>query len=365
MPNNIFKIKKAALFPFNKEMHSILRFEDKLDFEITDVYDTKYSLRVGKNTNKEVKSDSSGHIIKNIEKIDWDSFDTLILGHIDMLILQMKSYDFKNNLISEALRHNKQIYSFDDLGQIVKNNKRVQSPTILPEHLPPFRYEKLHENIVPVVGVFGTGGRQGKFTLQVTLRNCLRNKGFKVGQIGTEPSALLFGMEYVFPIGYNSVYSLRIHDYDVIRYLNETIHKLEDTRCDIILVGSQSASVNIYPNHLYYYNIFQTNFLMGTRPDAIILSISMNDTYEYIEKTISFLESTVECEVIALCLFPVVQTFDWAGPVSPSNIISKESFQNVKKDLYDHFNLPTFLLGEEAQMMDLTNEIISYFSQES
>ena len=48
--------------------------------------------------------------------------------------------------------------------------------------------------------------------------------------------------------------------------------------------------------------------------------------YEYIEKTISFLESTVECEVIALCLFPVVQTFDWAGPVGPSNIISKESF---------------------------------------
>ena len=41
--------------------------------------------------------------------------------------------------------------------------------------------------------------------------------------------------------------------------------------------------------------------------------------------------STVECEVIALCLFPVVQTFDWAGPVGPSNIISKESFQNVKK----------------------------------
>lgn len=104
MPNNIFKIKKAVLFPFNKEMHSILRFEDKLDFEITYVYDTKYSLRVGKNTNKEVKSDSSGHIIKNIEKIDWDSFDTLILGHIDMLISQMKSYDFKNNLISEALR---------------------------------------------------------------------------------------------------------------------------------------------------------------------------------------------------------------------------------------------------------------------
>lgn len=91
----------------------------------------------------------------------------------------------------------------------------------------------------------------------------------------------------------------------------------------------------------------------------------VKNDYEYIEKTISFLESTVECEVIALCLFPVVQTFDWAGPVGPSNIISKESFQNVKKDLYDHFNLPTFLLGEEAQMMDLTNEIISYFSQES
>lgn len=28
---------------------------------------------------------------------------------------------------------------------------------------------------------------------------------------------------------------------------------------------------------------------MGTRPDAIILSISMNDTYEYIEKRSHFL----------------------------------------------------------------------------
>lgn len=68
MPNNIFKIKKAALFPFNKEMHSILRFEDKLDFEITDVYDTKYSLRVGKNTNKEARVTPQGILSRTLKK---------------------------------------------------------------------------------------------------------------------------------------------------------------------------------------------------------------------------------------------------------------------------------------------------------
>ena len=53
--SGIFPMQKAALFPFNKEMHSLLRFQHLLDFEIADVYDTKYSLAVGNTTDALLK----------------------------------------------------------------------------------------------------------------------------------------------------------------------------------------------------------------------------------------------------------------------------------------------------------------------
>lgn len=67
------------------------------------------------------------------------------------------------------------------------------------------------------------------------------------------------------------------------------------------------------------------------------------------------------------CTLPFSRGTDlWLGGTRGSKqYYFKRIIPECKKDLYDHFNLPTFLLGEEAQMMDLTNEIISYFSQES
>ncbi len=42
-----FNIKHAALFPFNKEMHGILRYEHMLPFSISNIYDTRFSVTVG------------------------------------------------------------------------------------------------------------------------------------------------------------------------------------------------------------------------------------------------------------------------------------------------------------------------------
>ncbi len=44
-------IKNAIVFPFNKEMHSLARFEDMLDFTISGFYDTKFSGQVGASIN--------------------------------------------------------------------------------------------------------------------------------------------------------------------------------------------------------------------------------------------------------------------------------------------------------------------------
>lgn len=79
---NLFSIKKAVLFPFNKEMHSLIRFYHMLPFEITGVYDIKYSPTVGATTAHLLKDPCIKDImVKNINELEIDQFDTMILGH--------------------------------------------------------------------------------------------------------------------------------------------------------------------------------------------------------------------------------------------------------------------------------------------
>lgn len=56
-PRTLFDIKKAALFPYAKEMHSLIRYADMLPFSIEKVYDTRFSMYTGATT-KHLLNDS-------------------------------------------------------------------------------------------------------------------------------------------------------------------------------------------------------------------------------------------------------------------------------------------------------------------
>jgi hypothetical protein len=233
-------IKKAALFPFFKEMHSLIRFTDLLDFEITGVYDSKYSANVGSSTGHIMKDAVADFTIRNIEQIDWDSFDTLILGHLDEMSNLLNKGELQEKLIKEAIAHNRKVFSFDDVTKSFPGGD-VYCPVVSQDDVPLNRFGKLYRVEKPVIGVYGTSSRQGKFTLQLLLRRELLKSGYKVGQIGTEPSALLYGMDYVYPMGYNN--SVYIQGHDAIRYLNYSMNKLCEKQCDIIITGSQSGTI--------------------------------------------------------------------------------------------------------------------------
>ena len=73
-------MKNVAIFPYNKEMHNIINFMDLLSFNVINVFDIKQSGRVGKNI-----EDFYGHQygkIMNIDNINYDTIDTLIIGHV-------------------------------------------------------------------------------------------------------------------------------------------------------------------------------------------------------------------------------------------------------------------------------------------
>lgn len=65
--------------------------------------------------------------------------------------------------------------------------------------------------------------------------------GYKLGQVGTEPTAPLFGMDVCFPFGYNSTVS--VSRFNTISYLNYQLNNLCYKDVDLILVGCQSYTL--------------------------------------------------------------------------------------------------------------------------
>lgn len=358
----MIEIKRAALFPFNKEMHSLIRFSDSLDFDIAAVYDTKYSARIGANTKVLIHDDVKQLTIKNINNIEWEEFDTLILGHLDELNNMGLKEDIKSSIIKEALLHNKKIYAFDDLSDYITEENRsiIYFPKIDSTNLPPNYFGKLFRISRPVLGVFGTSSKQGKFTLQMKLRGLFQNDGYKVGQIGTEPSALLYGMDFVYPMGYNS--SVKIKEYDAVRYLNSCINELCSEDSDIIIVGSQSGTVSYDIGNIVQFNIPQYNFLLGTQPEAVVLCINPYDDIDYIKRTINFIEVSVCCKVLGLVVFPMNLKSIWKGIYGSKEKLTEEEFLELKDRLEKEIGIDVYNLGTETDIKILYNSIVDYFS---
>lgn len=361
--NNVMKIERAALFPFNKEMHGLIRFSDSLDFNIVAVYDTKYSARIGANTKFLLHEDVKSLMIQNINNIEWEKFDTLILGHLNELNSMGLKEDIKSDIIKGATLHNIKIYAYDDLSECVTEENRdlIYFPKIDNTYLPTNYLGKLFRISRPVLGIFGTSSKQGKFTLQVKLRKLFQNAGYKVGQIGTEPNSLLYGMNFVYPMGYNS--AVKIKEYDAIRYLNSCMNELCNEKNDIIIVGSQSGTIPYDVGNIVQFNIPQYNFLLGTQPEAVVLCINPYDETAYIIRTINFIESSVCCKVLGLVVFPMNLKNTWKGIYSSKEKLTEDEFIELKDKLEKEIGIKVYNLGIESDINILYNSIIDYFSQ--
>ena len=356
-----FKPHKAVIFPFNKEMHALVRYESMLDFEIVGVYDTKYSAHIGSDTKHILNADVSAYPIQNIENIKWEEFDTIILGHTTQLS-SVLSKELIKDIVCEAIKNNKFIFSFDDISDMCSYEK-LYIPKVGQTQLSHFRMGKLFRICKPVLGVFGTSSSQGKYTLQLELRKRFLNDGYVLGQIGTEPNSELLNMDYSFPIGYSS--SVDIYGHDVIRYINYIINLLcVKKNADIVLVGSQSSVIPYDTGNLNMYPIKQYSFLLGTQPDAVIMCINPYDDMVYIKRSIAFLESLVDCKVIGLSMFPMDMKVDWSGLYGQKQPLSKEKYQKLKKEICKTIGVPVYLLGEKTDIDEMYSTIIDYFSNE-
>lgn len=362
-----FKICKAVLFPFNKEIHSIVRYQEMLDFEIVDVYDTKYSSHVGSDTNILQKGiEAKNFKIKNINKIELDSFDTIILGHVsEIKKLLNDKFDF-NELVKKLLVARKNIFSFDDISEYSNDfsldlwNKNVYMPVIKKNCIGIKPQGKLYRINKPIVCVCGTSSKQGKFSLQLQLRDYLSREGYSVGQLGTEPSSLLFGFDDCFHYGFNA--NIPFAGYEKVAYVNQLLHEIECKSVDIIISGAQSAMITQYEGFLWNYPLGQYEFLQGVQPDVVILCINPDDTVDYIRRTVKFVEGACDCNVLGLVVFPNKVNHISVTWGNTEKRIQNEEYQFISKKFSRELGLPVYRLDDKNDVCNLGNSIINYLS---
>lgn len=357
---------KVITFPFNKEMHSIYAYEDMLDFKIEGAYDVKYKALIGKNiadilSYKNVES----RIIENYEDIDWasDFFDGVILGHVGELSETCKR-NFLEETIDNCIKYGKQLYTFDDLSpyhsKLEMLGKNFYFPEITYRNVPKGRFGKLFSIGMPVLAVVGTSSAQGKFTIQMALRKKLTEKGYNVGQIGSEPSAFCYDMDFTYPYGYESTVSTS--GYHNVLILNQAIHDIEMKGYDICLAGAQTNTAAYAYSNLKNIPLFQTEFLYGIMPDAFFLVVNVHDEVDYIVRTLKTVEYTVESKCLGIIVYPIMKK-QAIGTLYKKIHVSEEEYtwfvDRIKKEVV----IP-ILSFESALNSDMLTELmLNYFAE--
>ena len=347
-----FSIKKAVLFPFNKEMHQLVRFANTLPFQIAAIYDMAQSGRVGIRSDKIVlrsQSDASAEfVIRNISNISYDEFDTMILGHMDE-INRICGYDFRGKIISDMLKAGKNVYAFDPIERSSfpcgYDTASVFTPAVACGDIEN-NFGKLFQIHRPVICVCGTSSAQGKFTLQMYLRRLFLHAGYSVGEIGTEPHALLFGMDYVYPMGYAS--PIRLDDWQAISVLNYMEHMLDQR--DVILTGTQANTIPLNHNNLSSIPVRNNSFLLGINPDVMIVCVNPDDDMEYILNTVKYVEGYLNCAVVAIVVYPMKVSQDWRAAFDLKVPLLEAEYAAVSQSISAAVRKPVFMLGNAEHM---------------
>ena len=107
--------------------------------------------------------------------------------------------------------------------------------------------------------------------------------------------------------------------------------------------------------------MFQYELLIGTLPDAVILCVNGNDDFEYIKKSIMFIESIGKCKIIALVLFPQIFEMDTMGLRIKKKIINSDEIGQIKTKMQVEIEIPVYCLGDQKDECKLYHTMIDFF----
>ena len=365
-------IEEAVVFPYNKEMHGLVRFRELLPFRITRVADVVGKRTIGKDCGEVIGGAESNLIIQQNLEDCLQYGDTLVLGYLDE-ISRIKKRDVLQESLELALKHNKNVYSLSSIANkqyesiskaFEEKHLHYAAPTIdfaTYETLTK-TYDWRSKSQKPVVGIFGTGPQQGKFTAQLALRKQLQKIGYKVGQLGTEHQSALFDFDFTFPNGYDGHQSIQIPMDLHIPLLNSAMVGIEQSDPDIIIVGGQSG---IIPHNFYEksqsYTLPSLILLFGTVPDAYILLVNSIDESEFIQENIRVLESLGKGKVILLVFSNKKKIVNHTVNTVVSQPLCREEICQTILNLESTHRIPATEIVSAEGRKKMTDVVIDFF----
>lgn len=363
---NKVNFQKIAVYPYNKEISSIVNLALKYEIHISGIYEHPKLGHVGMMI-ESLYSDNL-YKIQNINECNWEDFDLMVIGHLEEQENRL-NISLKKEILDKCLQYHKNVYSLDMYhieeykDEFASNNLFLYYPEVIKNFNNTVNINRLFYINIPIVAIFGTSKQQGKFTIQLLLRKYLLEMGYRVGQIGTEPQSLLFGFDYVIPLGYESLNDMNPNE--LIPLVNYQLHEIEKKGADIILVGAQSGTIPRAFNNMCYFNSQILDFLCGVTPDAVILCINYHDELDYIKRTIMTIESLGDCKVIALCLFPLGFLNEWDLMNNKKTKLNDNLLVQKKKYIEQKLNVPVVMLGEKDMTEQIVQYLQAYFKEES
>lgn len=368
-------IRKAALYPFNKEMHSLIRGRDLLGFEIVGVADPVGKGLVGKDAGEAIGLSSSAVRIAPSLSGALLGADTLILGYVDELS-RIRKRDLLRECVQTALDHEAHVFSllslpderYGDLYEMAETGgQRLYCPQL--------RADEAQRTIdeassfppvdVPVLAVVGTSSQQGKFTLQIALRHRLLELGYKVGQVGTEHHAELFGFDYAFPMGYAGSVWIPI-DY-FVPFLDAKMRETcQRNKPHLLLVGTQSGTVPYDIREHQTQTLPTIAFLMGVKPDAFVLVVNSVDADDYISDTIDGIRALCQAPTLLLAMADQAKHIQEAygrTAIKPRRM-SEDEIHRKLQYLEGTFGLPAICITDKAGIHRAVEVIVRYFAEE-
>lgn len=346
-----------GLFPFNKEIESILCFHKQVRGTITHIFDSRFFGRIGQAVNKLIYlRDENNLVIENIDNLEQclSEIDTMVIGFTSE-IQNATGINYRDRILESCQRHNVRCFF---LGEIPDHTlyKQVYSPNICQSHVRKNSFQKLRIIGTPILMIAGTSSKQGKFTLQLMLREYFGKKDYKVGQWATEPQAQLFGIDEVFPAGYGS--ALGVSETELVEIINYQMGIIEDKNCDIIISGTQSFQLPYNLIHTNMYPSCQNAIISALQPDAILLCVNYHDETDYIIRTINYIEATTMGKVIGVVLYPIKKKQTWSASEYVSTHVSKEEIDSCINKLKETTGIKAFCLED---VEEIGNAVIQYF----
>ena len=192
------------------------------------------------------------------------------------------------------------------------------------------------------------------------LRRKLMEQGYNVGQIGTEPTAFCYDMDFVYPYGYKS--TVKTVGYHNVLLLNNIIHDIEMKGCDICLVGAQTNIAAYAYVNLKNIPLFQEDFLYGTMPDSFFLVVNVHDEAEYIKRTMKTVELMVESKCLGIIVYPIMQK-QVIGTLYKKVYALEEDYLKFSESLSKEVTVPIIKFEEALNTNILVELIFSFFTE--